>query len=107
MRLMDVMWVGLVLVVAIALFILKYEVQSLEGTLAGRQTEIDEHARAIQVLEAEWTFLNDPSRLRRLGLEHLELAPVEPARIVSIDVLPISRVENEEDHDSSAKTGAR
>ncbi|MEQ8509962.1 MAG: hypothetical protein RIF37_04775 [Rhodospirillaceae bacterium] len=107
MRLMDVMWVGLVLIVAIALFVLKYEVQSLEDTLASRQTEIDEHAQAIQVLEAEWTFLNDPSRLRRLGLEHLELAPVEPARIVSIDVLPFPRVENEDEKTSSAEVGAR
>jgi hypothetical protein len=32
MRLMDVMWVGLVLIVATALFILKYEVQGLEET---------------------------------------------------------------------------
>jgi hypothetical protein len=88
MRLMDVMWVGLVLIVATALFILKYEVQGLEETLAERQTEIDSHARAIQVLEAEWTFLNDPARLRRLGLEYLELAPIEPARIVSLQSLP-------------------
>ena len=40
MRLMDVMWVGLVLIVAIALFVLKYEVQSLEDTLASLQIEI-------------------------------------------------------------------
>lgn len=85
---MDLMWFGLVLGVATALFVLKYEVQSLEDTLAVRNATIDEHARAIRVLEAEWTFLNDPARLRRLGLEYLELAPVEPARIISIDAIP-------------------
>ena len=88
MRLMDLMWFGLVLGVATALFILKYEVQSLEDTLADRNADIDQHARAIRVLEAEWTFLNDPARLRRLGLEYLELAPVDPTRIISIDAIP-------------------
>ncbi|MBT5239889.1 MAG: hypothetical protein HN793_11165 [Rhodospirillaceae bacterium] len=101
MRLMDLMWFGLVLVVAVALFVLKYEVQNLEDTLAGRNADIDAHARAIQVLEAEWTFLNDPARLRRLGLEHLELAPVEPARIISIDAIPFRAVET----DSASQLG--
>lgn len=88
MRLMDALWVGLVMIVAVALFVLKYEVQSLEDRVAARQTEVDEHARAIQVLEAEWTFLNDPARLRRLALEHLELAPIESSRFVSITDIP-------------------
>lgn len=88
MRLMDALWVGLVLVVAIALFVLKYEVQGLEDRVAARQSEVAEHARAIQVLEAEWTFLNDPARLRRLGLEYLELTPVEPSRFISIQDIP-------------------
>ena len=91
MSLMDVMWFGLVFVVAIALFVLKYEVQGLEDELAVRQDEIDQHTQAIHVLEAEWSFLNDPSRLRRLGADHLQLAPVPPSRIVSIDALPFPR----------------
>jgi hypothetical protein len=85
---MDVMWFGLVLIVATALFVLKYEVQGLEDELAARQAKINGHARAIHVLEAEWTFLNDPDRLRRLGARHLDLAPVPPARIVPIGLIP-------------------
>lgn len=93
MRLMDALWVGLVLTVAIALFVLKYEVQGLEDRVAARQAKVDEHARAIQVLEAEWTFLNDPARLRRLGLEHLELAPVAPTRFISVSDIPFATPE--------------
>lgn len=88
MRLMDALWVGLVMVVAVALFVLKYEVQSLEDRVAARQAKVDDHARAIQVLEAEWTFLNDPARLRRLGLEYLELAPIESSRFVAVTDIP-------------------
>ena len=91
MSLMDVMWFGLVFVVAIALFVLKYEVQGLEDELAIRQTEIDQHTQAIHVLEAEWSFLNDPARLRRLGADHLQLSPVPPARILLIEALPFPR----------------
>lgn len=88
MRLMDALWVGLVMVVAVALFVLKYEVQNLEDRVAARQTEVDDHARAIQVLEAEWTFLNDPARLRRLGLEYLQLTPIESSRFVAVTDIP-------------------
>ena len=88
MSLMDVMWLGLVFAVAVALFVLKYEIQGLEDDLTVRQTEIDKHTQAIHVLEAEWTFLNDPSRLRRLGADQLQLAPVSPDRIVPIGALP-------------------
>ena len=95
MRLMDVMWLGLVMAVAIALFVLKYEVQSLEDELAARKIELAKHTKAIQVLKAEWTFLNDPARLRRLGLEHLDLAPVTPSRIVPIKALPRKIIEAE------------
>jgi len=90
MRLMDLMWLGLVLGIATSLFILKYEVQSLEDILAQRNSDIDTHTRSIKVLKAEWTFLSDPERLRRLGLEYLELAPIEPARIISMDMVPFS-----------------
>lgn len=107
MRLMDLMWFGLVLGVATALFVLKYEVQSLEDILAQRNSDIDKHARAIRVLEAEWTFLSDPARLRRLGLEHLELAPVEPARIISIDTIPFPTPVAQPTAAASSQQGAR
>jgi len=95
MSLMDVMWFGLVLVVAIALFVLKYEVQGLEEELAARQLEIAKHTKAIHVLAAEWTFLNDPARLRRLGSQHLSLSPAAPSRIVPFNALPKKRVSNQ------------
>lgn len=88
MRLMNVMWFSLVLCVAIAIFVLKYEVQNLEDELTSRQQEIEEHKQTIHVLKAEWTFLNDPTRLQRLGAEHLNLGPASPNHIVSIDDLP-------------------
>jgi len=88
MSLMDVMWFGLVFAVAVALFVLKYEVQGLEDELATQQSEIDSHKQTIYVLEAEWTYLNEPARIRRLGMEHLQLAPVPPSRIVPLEALP-------------------
>jgi hypothetical protein len=87
-RALNFAWIGLVLTVAVALFVLKYEVQSLEDSLIAKQAKVSEHEHSIQVLEAEWTFLTDPNRLRNLSAEHLELAPVLPSRIVKIDAIP-------------------
>ena len=88
MRLVHVLWMSVVMCVAISLFILKYEVQSLEDSLTAKHREIEDHQRAIQVMEAEWTFLTDPNRLRHLSDEHLDLEPIAPLRIVDIDLIP-------------------
>jgi len=88
MRIMNIMWFSLVLCVAVAIFVLKYEVQNLEDELISKQQEVEEHKQTIHVLKAEWTFLNDPTRLQRLGAKHLSLAPANPTHIISIDDLP-------------------
>lgn len=92
MRVLNFVWIGLVLIVAISLFVLKYEVQSLEDSLVAKQAQVDDYEHSIQVLEAEWTFLTDPNRLRTLSAEHLDLAPISPGRIVDIEAIPFPTV---------------
>ena len=45
--------------------------------------------QAIQVLEAEWRFLNQPNRLQRLAENHLELVPLLPSQIGLIGDIPL------------------
>ncbi|MNC96330.1 hypothetical protein D3C83_136780 [compost metagenome] len=44
-------------------------------------------AQAIEVLRAEWSYLNQPERLRRLGAAKLDLAPVSIRQMASMDRL--------------------
>jgi hypothetical protein len=83
------MWLMLTVAVGAALFMLKYKVQDLENELVGKQQQIVRDQSAIRVLQAEWTYLNDPGRLRRLSEEYLNFHAATPQNVSAIDALPM------------------
>lgn len=90
MRGMTILWTVLALCVGVGLFLLKYEVQSLEEKLARLNGEIRHNQESIHILKAEWSYLNDPERLRELNERHLSLKAFRPDQIVSIAELPMA-----------------
>lgn len=66
----------------LALFVVKYQVQDLEDTLAKINREISDSRQAVHVLKAEWSHLNEPNRLRFLATRHLDLGPLENAQFI-------------------------
>ena len=77
-------------VMAVSLFFLKYEVTNLEQELESLNRKIVADHEAIHVLKAEWSHLNEIERVRELSQRYLDLAPTSPARIVTLDELPIA-----------------
>ena len=69
------------------LYNLKAQVEEQEKELARIQRAIDEEREAIQVLRAEWSYLNRPERLRRLGATKLDLQPVGQKQMASFERL--------------------
>lgn len=85
-------WVLLVGGAGVALFLLKYEVQAREDRLARINAEIIRTQEAIQVLRAEWSYLNRPDRLADLAQRHLDLVPAGGRQIaVSLEAVPAAR----------------
>lgn len=78
-------WIGLVVVIAVVLFLVKYEVKSLDDELAVLQQDALAQQEAIHVLRAEWSYLNRPERLADLAERHLDLEPVGPGQLVAFD----------------------
>lgn len=83
------LWGALAVCVVVSLFLLKYKVQALENELVARQEQVIRDRSAIRVLQAEWTYLNDPERLRRLSNEHLGFGPATAQNVADISALPI------------------
>ncbi len=71
----------------IGLFLVKHEVKSQESYLAQLNRDILRGQEAIHVLNAEWSYLNDPVRLRVLAEKHLGLTVVKPTQIATLDTL--------------------
>lgn len=82
----------LTLLVAIGLgfglFRLTYEVQTLEGELAHVNRAVAAEREAIHVLRAEWSYLNEPTRLEALTKKHLSLRTTQDSRIRTVAEIP-------------------
>lgn len=79
---------------SLVLFSVKYQVQDLEQELDALNRSIAADRQAIHVLNAEWSHLNNPDRLRVLSDRYLGLTPIEPEQLGTIDRLPM-RTETE------------
>ena len=73
----------------LTLFVVKSQVQDLEGELVEYNRAITDERQALHVLKAEWSYLNQPSRLRQLADRYLGLTVVEPSQVgKAIDFFP-------------------
>ncbi len=73
---------------ATGMFAIKNHVINLEGELSRINTQIKSDQRALHVLNAEWTYLNDPSRIRDLSVRHAGMKPIRAERIISFSAIP-------------------
>ncbi len=84
-------------VTALILFQIKQEVRSLEQEIAQTQRQIVSDQEAVHVLEAEWSFLNSPTRIGALAERHLGMAPIPAERIIGFEDLPLPGAPDDED----------
>jgi cell division protein FtsL len=88
-RLTGILGLVIAVVAAVFLFAVKQEVRQMEDDLRATHRNILAQQEAIQVLETEWSYLNQPARIADLAKRHLGLRPIAAARIVRFDELPL------------------
>ncbi len=82
-------WLSLTGIAGAILFQTSYEVQGREEKLASINRKVIAEQESIQVLKAEWGYLNNMTRLEAMASAHLTLRPAEARQfIASIDVIP-------------------
>jgi hypothetical protein len=86
-RVTRLLWPLLFAGLVIGLYNLKAQVEDQEKELARIQRAIEDEREAIQVLRAEWSYLNHPERLRRLAAAKLDLQPVVQRQMASMERL--------------------
>jgi hypothetical protein len=80
-----ILWTCLAGAVGVVLFTVKHEVKDQERRLTELNRDIQREQEAIHVLKAEWSYLNDPTRLRALSEKHLGMRPIGPTQVASLD----------------------
>ena len=88
MKRATILWMLLAITAGFGLFLLKYEVKSMEKLLTEINHSTIENLQAVHVIKAEWGHLNQPSRLETLGTGLLKFKPVKPTEYVQIRDIP-------------------
>ena len=89
---------------AIGLYLLENEVEHLQRRLADLDRELLQEQESVQVLKAEWSYLNQPERLQKLALKYVGrvgLKPIDPEQTGTLRDLPVK----DEEHGSNGEIG--
>lgn len=87
-RISAFVWILVLALLGIGLFQVKYNVQSKEAELRAINKQIAANRSAIHVLDAEWSYLNDPTRLADLARRHTDLTPTQATQLKHFADLP-------------------
>lgn len=87
-RISAFVWIIVLGLLGVGLFQVKYNVQSKEAELRTINKQIEANRSAMHVLDAEWSYLNDPTRLADLTRRHTDLVPTQAAQLKHFSDLP-------------------
>ena len=82
---------------------MKNSVYRLEDELKEINQNIKTDIETIHILNAEWSKLNNPSRLRALVASHIALNPVKAEQIIKYSALPFNYEAEESKKDAARK----
>jgi cell division protein FtsL len=77
-------FLALTLVFAYGTYHVKYDAQRAAKTLKAIDRDIEAESARERVLQADWSLLNEPTRLQKLATRHLALAPVEAKQVSTV-----------------------
>ncbi len=69
---------------------MKNSVYRLEDELKTINQNIQTDIETIHILNAEWSKLNNPARLRALVANHIDLNPIKAEQIINYSALPFN-----------------
>ena len=85
----SVLWFLFTVVIGSYYFVLTNDVVNLEKELTQINRDIENDIRDIHILEADWSELNNPERLRRLAGKYISLDFIKPEQIINYSALPL------------------
>ena len=84
----NIILVILAFFVTFAMFITKNTVRDMEKELRIVNMDIEKNKEEIHVLNAEWTYLNRPERIRQLAAKYTPLDGIKSTQMINYAALP-------------------
>jgi hypothetical protein len=114
LRTLDLVLVGAMITAATITYQIKHNAEEKLAEVRELQAAIKLEEETIDLLEADWSLLNQPSRLQSLSTAfetELQLKPIEPTQMAAPDELPgraadFAPLLAEGEHDAALTTGS-
>lgn len=87
-RISTIIWMILLVVGVFGLYMVKYKVREVKAEVAATERQLAEEKRNQHVLDAEWTYLNRPERLKSLSAKYLDVKPMRGQQLADFVSLP-------------------
>lgn len=94
-------WVSLVAIMALGLYLLKYDVQALHSENVALRKNIEAERLALSLLEAEWVYLNRHERIASLSEKYLKLQSMQPTAVMHLADVPMRTTQMVQVHEAS------
>lgn len=88
MRLATLVWIVVLSVSAFALYKVKFQVQTLRAQIADVSRDLERERESLNVVAAEWAYLNRPDRLRKLADTYLSSQVMTVDQIADVEAIP-------------------
>lgn len=88
-RFTPVVMAGCFALAALALYLVKYQVQSVRDEVTALERKLDHEGEALALLQAEWAYLNRPERLEALAEDYLEMQSPAAGVMIGWQELPL------------------
>lgn len=92
-RISHVLWMLFLVIGASGLYMVKYKVQAVKSQVMATEHQLSDETRNLQVLQAEWTFLNRPERLKQLAEKYLDVKPMRGQQLAEFSNIPYAGVD--------------
>ncbi len=106
LRISVILWMVLLVLGVFGLYMVKYKVRAIKSEVAAAERQLIEEKRNLHVLNAEWTYLNQPARLRALSAKYLDVKPIRGQQIADFVSLPYTKSSNLANKQDAHSTGA-
>ena len=80
-------WLALLTLIGVGLYQVELGVLAKQAELRQIKEKIDANRDAMHVLDAEWSYLNDPTRLADLARRYTDMVPVTPTQLAGFERL--------------------
>lgn len=90
MRKAMLFWLGAAAFCGVVLFYTSQQVTDGRARLAAMERELLREEESIRVLQAEWSYLNQPDRLEKLSAQYLQLEPLKGRQFATMAELAVT-----------------